>query len=550
MPFVSIPVLLQNATNKDPQNNSQPGSSPFGQSKTSSQAAFGNGNPFPPKSEPLNVGADIPTTVETPFRSLLYKLDSRDPYLGNSYEDLRSISSMYPFVRYSFEELRLKDYIQGQPNANVFGSGFGGFGSTTLNANNSGNNFGGGFPSTTATAKPTASLFPSAATLQPNKSSFGSTNDATSGTSAFGSTPHAQSTPSSFGSTSNAVPTSTPSSFGFAPYAQSTPLSFGSTSNAVPTSTPSFLGSTSNGGPTTTLLGTASMLQSPSAQKQASTLFPHLGSDGQQDAEIYRWIRKEIQANRGTELQGTLNPDVLPLLFHQQAHKWGDVAEKHFFSVEKTTMAVMKGILENTHCDQITKKKIWPRIQDAGSSAEKEKLQSLQNHVHDIVSRHLQTSSSSFEEKVAEARFLRFRAALDRYRISQNAKKAAVSDGTSDISDNFFIVDMRDTAALFSELHMSNSRNLENEIHDTLKAYYEIARDDFIEYVTQHIVENFINNEQGPVLMFSPLYVAGLSDEDIQDLAREDEVVVKERDQKEATLERLKRAERIALRYA
>ena len=109
---------------------------------------------------------------------------------------------------------------------------------------------------------------------------------------------------------------------------------------------------------------------------------------------------------------------------------------------------------------------------------------------------------------------------------------------------------MRYTAALFAELHMSNSRNLENEIHDTLKAYYEIARDDFIEYVTQHIVESFMNSEDGPVLCFSPVYVAGLSDDDIEDLGMEDKTVARQRVDKEATLERLKHAERIALRYA
>lgn len=36
-------------------------------------------------------------------------------------------------------------------------------------------------------------------------------------------------------------------------------------------------------------------------------------------AEIYKWIREGIQDCRGTELQGTLNPDVLPTLFHKQA---------------------------------------------------------------------------------------------------------------------------------------------------------------------------------------------------------------------------------------
>lgn len=217
-------------------------------------------------------------------------------------------------------------------------------------------------------------------------------------------------------------------------------------------------------------------------------------------------------------------------------------------------MKVLDGILESVSCDQITRKKIWPRVVEACDTAEKEKTKQLQTRFRDITRRHLQTSNTAFEEKVAEARFLRFQAALERYRLSKQPKSTSLfgaSDtAASENSDLQFTVDMRETAALFAELHMSNSRNLENEIHDTLKAYYEIARDDFIEYVTQHIVEDFISSDDGPVLRFSPIYVAGLSDDEIEDLATEDKTIAKERVEKEATLKRLKHAERIALRYA
>ena len=245
------------------------------------------------------------------------------------------------------------------------------------------------------------------------------------------------------------------------------------------------------------------------------------------------------------------------MLFHQQACKWGDIAEKHFATVVKFSLSVLNGILDSVECDRITRKRIRPLIYDASDAREEENIGFLLKRFNNIRSRHLQTSNTLFETKVALFRERRFQAALDRYRILQQQKNllnlfAGNNSQTSTAADpNLqFVVDMRDTRQLFSELHMSNSRNLENEIHDTLKAYYEIARDDYIEYVTQHVVENFINSENGPVLMFSPLYVAGLSDSVIEELAMEDEGVVKERIEKETTLKRLKSAERIALRYA
>lgn len=96
---------------------------------------------------------------------------------------------------------------------------------------------------------------------------------------------------------------------------------------------------------------------------------------------------------------------------------------------------------------------------------------------------------------------------------------------------------------------MSNSRNLENEIHDSLKAYYDIARDNFVDFVTKLIVEKFVSSERGPVLLFSPMYVAGLSDQAIEELAEEDGALVRERKEKEETVARLRRAEKIASKY-
>lgn len=108
---------------------------------------------------------------------------------------------------------------------------------------------------------------------------------------------------------------------------------------------------------------------------------------------------------------------------------------------------------------------------------------------------------------------------------------------------------MQDTAALFTELHMSNSQNLEDEIHDTLKAYYEIALNDFVEFVTQLVVERYLDDHQGPLLMFSPIYVGGLNDQAVGNLAAEDESTMRLRAEHEESLTRLNRAEEIAMKY-
>ena len=337
--------------------------------------------------------------------------------------------------------------------------------------------------------------------------------------------------------------------------------------------------------------------------------------------DIYNWIRKEIRTSRGTELQGTMNPDVLPILFHKQARKWRGISESHFGNITKIAYNTTSQVLDAVCKDPLTKKKIASCIGEVTARSKDRFLALLSQRVDHILSRHLQTNNPAFEQKVREARKRRFKAALERYKLSKtrqplgntqplenatsgggllgNAQPSSgkaqsifgnvshagnpfsfgngpssgsistnaqpslgnaqspsakalsntnISDG-SDEDPNRLVIDMRDVGALFAELHMSNSQNLEDEVHDTLKAYYEIARDDFIEYVNQLIVEPYLSDSEGPVLFFSPVYVAGLKDEDIRALGEEDEKNVRERAVKEATLARLNQAEKIAREY-
>lgn len=210
----------------------------------------------------------------------------------------------------------------------------------------------------------------------------------------------------------------------------------------------------------------------------------------------------------------------------------------------QATGIVMGKIRDEIVHEKITRNKIWKVICDASEAQQADKERRLNERMEDLTKKHLQTSDPAFLENVDKARLVRFQAALYRYqRESTTTKKTQANK-------NQLVIDLRNASALFDELHISNSRNLEHEIHDTLKAYYDIARDDFIEFVTQLIVEKYLDNKDGPVLRFSPNYMANLSDKDIEELAKENEAAVLERVELEETLARLRGAEEIALRYA
>lgn len=265
-------------------------------------------------------------------------------------------------------------------------------------------------------------------------------------------------------------------------------------------------------------------------------------------SKIYTWIREEIKNCRGTELQGTLNPDVLPALFHRQVVNWKETASSHFHSVATTTAAIVELAARTTCGDKVTAGNIQKLVQQSNRASESRGIAQIHQRFDEIVTRHLQTQNPIFETNIREARLARFKRALERYRSKKAVPHqngfAAPADG------NEMVIDLRDVTSLFDELHMSNGQNLEDDIHDTLKSYYELALHDFIEFVTQQVVESYLNDPTGPVLFFNPTYIAALGPQQIDDLGAEDPGIVKERMRLEAQLARLNHAEEIALKYS
>ena len=209
------------------------------------------------------------------------------------------------------------------------------------------------------------------------------------------------------------------------------------------------------------------------------------------------------------------------------------------------TVSVAEKLVETTCGDKYTSTRIMALIHQANKQATSRRVGQLTERLDEILTKHLQTNNQAFEKKISEARLFRFQEALERYRSSRKSPPAPLfANPTSEL-----IIDMRDTAALFAELHMSNSQNLEDEIHDTLKSYYEIALNDFIEYVTRLIVERYLDDPEGPLLVFSPLYVGGLDDQTVEKLGAEDDSTTRLRAEREETLARLNRAEEIARKY-
>lgn len=483
-----------------------------------------------PKS--ANVGLLCPTT-----RNGFVPYVWRESVASNLNSHSQSIGFTKPYSNFSFEELRLSDYMQNPkiPLAQAAKTSMAD--KSQISSPGSGTLF-----SNPASAVNTAATQSGFSTPLP---AFGQSLFPTSSSSGFGGLSSA----APFGKTASAIPSkanqtaTTPNGF-FATNSTARGI-FGSIETDKTTTAPSTL-TASNSTVTPSFKFPSTKTTS---QSNRTSIFGSILAGTKDTAEIYKWIRHEINASRGTELQGTLNPSVLPILFHKQAQKWRGLAEAHFINVRKSADVAVTQILEMVCKDDFTRQRIQASILESSRKQQESRSRSLTEHVNNILTKHLQTNNDAFEHKVKEARMKRFQAALRRYARSNSYQSNVSRNKMGDVLDgnpDAIAINLWDTGALFAEIHMSSQQNLEDDIHDLLQAYYEIARENFIEFVNLHVVERYLDDKEGPVFAFSPAFVGKLTDEEVENMAAEDEGKEKRRRDLEATLERLVKAEEIA----
>jgi hypothetical protein len=202
---------------------------------------------------------------------------------------------------------------------------------------------------------------------------------------------------------------------------------------------------------------------------------------------LYDEIKTQIRDNKGQELQGMINPAVLKPLFRKQAIKWPGIAEKHLENLanltEEVVLCILRVACEKSDAADYTheelKQIVLKFVKEARSSA-MEKLGKFQWEEHSLP---LHTNNPAFSESVKEAQLLRFKAALERYAKKNSPRNFMLSlapENPGSIESippqwkNWIIINPNTIDALFGELHSHTEKNTQDEIHDLLKAYYEV----------------------------------------------------------------------------
>lgn len=83
---------------------------------------------------------------------------------------------------------------------------------------------------------------------------------------------------------------------------------------------------------------------------------------------------------------------------------------------------------------------------------------------------------------------------------------------------------------VFHHDHMGNDEHTVQDLHDILQSYYKVARKTFVDNLRKQAADHFlISGADTPLTLFSPSFVAKLSEEELEEAAGEDRQVKRHR---------------------
>ncbi|TGO17537.1 hypothetical protein BPAE_0419g00010 [Botrytis paeoniae] len=248
---------------------------------------------------------------------------------------------------------------------------------------------------------------------------------------------------------------------------------------------------------------------------ELSNLFPDKeNSPESEHLPILEWIENEYRKARGSSLQ-VISPSVLPTLWQQQSMKWREMTRKYLEDIIIYVHDFICKLMEHVCQEERTRSGLMAILQ--------EKIIDQYNlaikHVEFLLEVELDgmplTKNPSFQENLYKFRLERIGASL--------SKSSIVKDGLKDKYDQ----ENTGTSIRLEDLMlpgpMGDTEYAVNDIYCVLKAYYEIARRRYVDAVcTQGTDYHLLNGKHSPLRIFSPLFVASLTPEQLEEIAGED----------------------------
>ncbi|KAI9373466.1 P-loop containing nucleoside triphosphate hydrolase protein [Aspergillus egyptiacus] len=249
--------------------------------------------------------------------------------------------------------------------------------------------------------------------------------------------------------------------------------------------------------------------------------------------DIYQWLHGEYASSRGFEL-GTFNTSLLPNIMKRQSIKWESIALGYVSDIIALVHSFVVNVLTELCNDQRISRSLLSVIADG---LQKQYLKAIE-HTHFLLqierSDTLMSLHQSFNETLQNPPELKAQKKIE--------EKAFHAGGVSLGK----VVRMDDIRATLPG--PSSTDIIIQQVHDVLQSYYNVALERFVDSVCmQSAYYYLLSGPNSPMKLLSPLFIYGLSDQELGDIAGEDPVARRMRQEFGKQIEELEVARKILL---
>ncbi|PTB64774.1 hypothetical protein BBK36DRAFT_1170455 [Trichoderma citrinoviride] len=231
-------------------------------------------------------------------------------------------------------------------------------------------------------------------------------------------------------------------------------------------------------------------------------------------------IQKQYLGSRGYEI-GTFNNEMLPHTFKEQGSKWRPITRAHISNAILIVHQFILQILEESCPDAAVCDELWAFLLDGHDGEDG------QEHHEGLLKR--------YARAMEQVEFL-LNLEFQNKTITYNAR----------FEEKFNQLKLDSEEDSLGCLAKSSLEEMGLTIHNVLQAYYDVARDRFVDVVCQQAIDHFLlYADKGPLEVLSDKVVLNMSAELLERIAGEDLAVKEQRERLEKEIESLTQALKI-----
>ncbi|OQE03259.1 hypothetical protein PENSOL_c001G05377 [Penicillium solitum] len=233
------------------------------------------------------------------------------------------------------------------------------------------------------------------------------------------------------------------------------------------------------------------------------------------DGSILVWIEDQYRASRGFEV-GTFQTSLLCTIMNRQAGKWTDFALGYVSDVIDIMHTFMLKVLEVICPDEQIRDKLVSVLTDELSKRYRKAMKQARL-VLDVERMNIMTLNDKFYETLEETQK---RSHQEKYEPIEDEARAP----------------------------MSNTERTVRYIHDILAAYYEVASKRFVDNICMQATGYcLLTGPRKPLGLFSPQFVANLTEEQLMEIAGENAALSRRRAQLKKGIQGLETGRKIIM---